>query len=91
VVALLVPTLWLVLAIFVRAEGNFLNPLIDGLGVTVAFLGIPATIWVLARIIWPEFGEDLSLSRRAGVMASVVLIARCFLFTRRESSRLFDV
>jgi hypothetical protein len=75
VVALLVPTLWLVLAIFVRAEGNFLNPLIDGLGVTVAFLGIPATIWVLARIIWPEFGEDLMPSRRAVVIASVAFIA----------------
>lgn len=73
--ALLVPTLWLVLAIFVRAEGNVLNPLIDGLGITVAFLGIPATIWVLAGIIWPDFGDDTSLSRRAIVIASVAFIA----------------
>jgi hypothetical protein len=72
--ALLVPTLWLVLVIFVKDEADFLNPVIDGLGVAVAFLGFPATFWVLARIIWPEFGEALSLSRRAGVIASVVLV-----------------
>jgi hypothetical protein len=71
--ALLMPTLWLVLAISVR-DHNF-RPLIDVLGVIVAILGIPVTISVLARIIWPEFGEDLSLPRRVIVMASVAVIA----------------
>jgi hypothetical protein len=71
--ALLVPTLWLVLAISVRDHG--LRPLIDALGVIVAILGIPVTITVLARIIWPEFGEDLSPSRRVTVMGSVAFIA----------------
>jgi hypothetical protein len=71
--ALLVPTLWLVLAISVRDHG--LRPLVDALGVIVAILGIPVTISVLARIIWPEFGEDLSPSRRVIVMASVAFIA----------------
>ena len=72
--ALLVPTLWLVLAVLFKRE-SFLVPFIDALGVTVALLGIPATIWVLARIIWPEFGEDLPISRRLIVIASVVFIA----------------
>jgi hypothetical protein len=73
--ALLVPTLWLVLEIFVEDDGSSLRPLVDGFGVAVVFLGIMATFWVLSRIIWPEFGEDLSLSRRASVIASVVLVA----------------
>jgi hypothetical protein len=74
--ALLVPTLWLVLAIVVEDDGGFLDVLTESLGVAVAFLGIPATMWVLARIVWPEFGEgSLSPARRLLVVALVLSIA----------------
>lgn len=73
--ALLLPTLWLVLAIIIDPADDSLNLALDVLGGTVAVLGIPATIWVLARIIWPEFGHDLPLRRRLVVAASVASIA----------------
>lgn len=74
--ALLLPTLWLVLAIVVEDRGGVLDILTDTLGHTVAILGIPATIWVLARIIWPEFGAgDLPPARRILVISSVLVIA----------------
>lgn len=73
--ALLLPSLWLVLAIAVDPGDDSLNVAIDVLGGSVAVLGIPATIWVLARIIWPEFGHDLPLRRRLVVAASVAAIA----------------
>ena len=74
--ALLIPTLWLVLAFVVEDDGGFLDVATETLGSTVAFLGIPATMWVLARIVWPEFGEgSLSTSRRLMLIAWVLFIA----------------
>jgi hypothetical protein len=35
--------------------------------------GIPFTIWVLARIMWPEFGQDVS--RRALWVTIVAVLA----------------
>ncbi|WP_307082407.1 hypothetical protein [Arthrobacter agilis] len=86
-VALSVPTVWLVLAIAFRGDRGFLGPVVDTLGGTVAILGIPATIWVLARIIWPEFGEDLPLMWRIIVVAAVLAIAAtCFLLGRNHAA-----
>lgn len=74
--ALLIPTLWLVLAFIVEDDGGLLDVLTETLGSTVAFLGIPATMWVLARIVWPEFGEgSLSTARRLLLIAWVIFIA----------------
>lgn len=73
--ALLLPTLWLVLAIAGEDDGGPLDVLTDVLGSAVAVLGIPATMWVLARIVWPELGADLTLGRRALVVAAVLFIA----------------
>lgn len=76
-VALLIPTLWLVLAIVGKDDGSALDVLTDVLGSTVAVVGIPATMWVLARIIWPELGAGISLARRTLVMAAVLFISGC--------------
>ncbi len=75
VTALLLPTLWLVLALAGKDDGSTLRVLTDVLGNAIAVVGIPATMWVLARIIWPELGADLSLARRSLVIAAVLLIA----------------
>lgn len=72
--ALSVPTLWLVLAIFFKGDKGFLGQSIEALGGAVAILGIPAMIWVLARVIWPEFGDDLPLVWRFIVVAAVMAI-----------------
>ncbi|MFE4197937.1 hypothetical protein ACFRJ9_18940 [Paenarthrobacter sp. NPDC056912] len=74
-VALAIPTLWLVLAIFFKDDEGFWGGAVETLGGTVAILGIPATIWVLARVVWPEFGEDLPLKWRFIVVAAVMAIA----------------
>lgn len=73
--ALLVPSLWLVLAIVGENDGSPLDVLTDILGSFVAVVGIPATMWVLARIVWPDLGVGLSLAHRALVVASVLFIA----------------
>jgi hypothetical protein len=74
--ALAVPSLWLTLS-FVFQEGHDdLGSLIVGfLGVVVAVLALPATIWVLARIIWPEFGDDIARPRRLLIVGAVAIIA----------------
>ena len=75
-IALLVPTLWLVLTFVAQPDdGDFGALLLILLGGLVAFLAVPATMWVLARIIWPEFGNDISWSRRFAVIGAVALIA----------------
>ncbi|MCS5735484.1 hypothetical protein [Herbiconiux daphne] len=74
--ALLVPSLWLFLSFTIDADdGNIANLIVNLLALVVALLAVPATIWVLARIIWPEFAEDISWPRRLVVIGSVLLIA----------------
>ncbi|MBP2386331.1 hypothetical protein [Paeniglutamicibacter kerguelensis] len=74
-IALLLPSLWLVLAFAGKADGSPLDVMREVLGSAIAVVGIPATMWVLARIIWPELGVGLSLARRVLVIASVLFIA----------------
>jgi hypothetical protein len=74
--ALLIPSLWLVLSFTVDPDDEDLaTALVNLLAIVVALLAVPATIWVLARIIWPEFAEDITWPRRLVVIGSVLLIA----------------
>jgi hypothetical protein len=74
--ALTVPSIWLALSFFFEGDTDDLGAAIVALlGVVVALLALPATIWVLARIIWPEFGEDISWARRLLVLGAVGVIA----------------
>jgi hypothetical protein len=74
--ALLVPSLWLVLSfVLVDDSGDLLTMILGLLAILVALLGLPATIWVLARVVWPEFGEDIAWGRRLIVLGAVALIA----------------
>lgn len=72
--ALLVPSLWLVLSFVPLDSDDVLSVVIDLLAVFVALLSVPATIWVLARVMWPEFGEDISRGRRFLVVIAVVFV-----------------
>lgn len=72
--ALLVPSLWLVLTALPLQEDDLGAFLLDLVAIFVALLSVPATIWVLARVMWPEFGEDISRGRRILVVVAVVLV-----------------
>lgn len=74
--ALLVPSLWVVLEfVLVEESTDVLSTVLIVISGFAAILGLPVTIWVLARVVWPEFGEDIVWSRRLIVLGAVVLIA----------------
>lgn len=75
--ALLIPSVWLGLS-FLVADADPEDPvagLVTVLGVVVGILAVPATIWVLARMIWPEFAEDITWPRRLVIIGAVLAIA----------------
>ncbi len=74
--ALLIPSLWLALS-FTQWEddSNLAAIIVTTIGILVGILALPTTIWVLARIIWPEFGDAISWGRRFVVIGAVLLIA----------------
>lgn len=74
--ALLIPSLWLALSFVpVPKDEDVFAWAVALLGILVGLLAVPTTIWVLARIIWPEFGDDISWPRRLVVIGAVALIA----------------
>jgi hypothetical protein len=73
---LLVPSLWLALSFAPDTESSDVGALlVDLLAILAAIIGIPFTIWTLARIMWPEFGEHVSRGRLVLALGAVVLIA----------------
>jgi hypothetical protein len=72
--ALLVPSVWLVLG-FAQDTTNVWAFVVELLGIVVGLLGIPFTLWALVRIIWPEMGSDLRLRTRIGAIVLVAGIA----------------
>ncbi|MCU1514122.1 MAG: hypothetical protein JWO10_1212 [Microbacteriaceae bacterium] len=74
--ALLVPTLWLVLELISNPEtSNVFTDVVDLIGAIVGLLGIPATLWVLARMIWPNLGKGISRARSTLMLIAITLIA----------------
>lgn len=72
---LLIPSLWLVLGFALESTtadvGTFI---VDAVALLVALVGIPFTLWTLVRLMWPDFGADLSRSRRLVAIAVIVLV-----------------
>ncbi|GGI38836.1 hypothetical protein GCM10010988_21060 [Cnuibacter physcomitrellae] len=86
--ALLVPSLWVVLLfVVVDDTSDLLTGILTLAGLIAAVLGLPVTIWVLARVVWPEFGEDIPWSRRLIVLGAVLLIAVASFFLGANQSR----
>ncbi len=76
IVALLVPSLWLALAFLDDADTTDLySVLVDLVGSLVGLVGIPFTLWILVRVLWPDLFTELRTRARWGVVATVVLIA----------------
>lgn len=74
--ALAVPSLWLVLWFVVDVETEDLATfLVTLLGIAVGLVGIPFTLWALARVLWPEMASDLPRRTRVGAVAIVLSLA----------------
>jgi hypothetical protein len=74
--ALAVPSLWLVLWFLDDATTrDVLTAVVTLLGVVVGLVGIPFTLWALVRVIWPEIASDLPLRTRIGAIVIVAAIA----------------
>jgi hypothetical protein len=74
VLALLTPTLWLVLSFVVQDASDDAVLAVAFIGVVVAVLALPTAIWVLARMVWPELG-DTAWRERLVVLGAVGFIA----------------
>ncbi|QWT25295.1 hypothetical protein KPL76_05340 [Subtercola sp. PAMC28395] len=73
---LLLPSFWLVINIAVPADGgNLALALVALLGIGVILLGIPFTMWVLARVVWPDLSDEVPARGKLLVVFAVLLIA----------------
>lgn len=75
VVALAVPSLWLVLAFSPADLDNGSVLVADVIAMLVGLLGIPFTLWTLVGILWPEAFSALSRRLRWGIAAIVACVA----------------
>lgn len=71
---LLIPTVWLVLNFLVSSQDpdDLGAAIVDLFALLVVIVGIPFTLWVLVRIIWPEFAAERR-RRTIWLITSVVL------------------
>ncbi len=76
---LLVPSLWIVLSfLFSEDEGNLAVLLVALSGVLVLVLALPFTMWVLVRIVWPDFSSFTQRGTRwliLGVVGGIALVS----------------
>ncbi|WP_323744280.1 hypothetical protein [Pseudoclavibacter sp. VKM Ac-2888] len=76
---LLVPTMWLVLNFLVDDDsGNLGVAFVDLAAILVVLVCVPFTLWVLLRIVWPDFVDRTSLHRRwliVAVVGGIVVVA----------------
>ncbi|NLP84624.1 hypothetical protein HF576_12260 [Microbacterium sp. CFH 90308] len=71
---LLLPTVWLVLNFVISGETTDLAVAIVDLAALLAvLLGIPFTLWVLVRVVWPDFASETR--RRTKWLIAVVVLA----------------
>ena len=76
---LLLPSLWLFLNFVVEDETTDLAvAIMDLVAIVAVLIGIPFTLWVLVRIIWPDFGGETPTRTKwliAGVVLGVAIVA----------------
>jgi hypothetical protein len=72
---LLIPSLWLLLSFLIQEDvADVGTVIVDLVGIVVAVVGIPFTLWTLVRIMWPDFGSDLTTGRRLIAIAVVAIV-----------------
>lgn len=69
---LLLPTLWLVLNFVIGETEDLMVATLDLAAIFTVLLGIPFTLWVLVRIVWPDFAAETRPGAR-WLIAGVVL------------------
>lgn len=75
-IALLLPTLWLVLNFVVDGDsGDLLTGLLVLSGLAAIAIGFPFTVWVLVGIVWPDYGAETRRGTKWGVALVVIAIA----------------
>ncbi|MFJ6653046.1 hypothetical protein ACIQLJ_09670 [Microbacterium sp. NPDC091313] len=73
---LLLPSLWIVLNFIAGPEtSDLLTALVVLAGLVAIIVGFPFTVWVLVRIVWPDYGSDLGARAKWGVALVVIAIA----------------
>lgn len=73
---LVLPSLLLLVMLFTPEETeNIAIILLDIVGIVAVILGLPFTVWVLVRIMWPDLGEHAPRHTRWLVLGVVVGIA----------------
>ncbi|MFB2585065.1 hypothetical protein [Herbiconiux liukaitaii] len=84
--ALITPSLWVVLMFVVQDLNDGLVLLVALVGAAVALLALPTAMWVLARMVWPDFGET-TWRMRFVVLGAVGFIAVVSLLLGANHSR----
>ena len=72
---LLLPTVWLVFSFIDFETTDLVTFLATGFALLVVLIASPLTVWVLARIMWPDFGENSTRRQRWLIVGVVVGIA----------------
>lgn len=76
---LLTPSLWIVLSyVFNENETNIAVLLLAVGGILVIVAGLPLTMWVLVRIVWPDFASFTRRSTRwliLGVVGGIAIVS----------------
>lgn len=62
---LLLPSLWVALNFVIGDDSRDIALVImDLVGILAVLIGIPFTLWVLVRIVWPDFGAETRRSTK---------------------------
>lgn len=73
---LLLPSVWLATSFaFTDESTSWALILVDLIAVVAVLLGFPFTLWILARIMWPDMGDGMTARSRWFVVMVVGVIA----------------
>ena len=73
---LLLPTIWLVVALSVPDSSDDLSAVLVVLfAAVVVLIGIPFMVWALAKVVWPDIGDDIPARGKVLVLVTVFVIA----------------
>lgn len=73
---LLLPTAFLILLFFINdEEEDVFIILLDVAAIIAVLIGLPFTLWVLTRIVWPDFAHDMSAGTKWLITVVVLGVA----------------
>lgn len=69
---LLLPSVWLVFSFIDFDTTDLVTFIASAIALLVVLVASPLTVWVLARIMWPDFGENSTIRQRWLIVGVVV-------------------